>query len=351
MMDPTIGSTTLSMYRINKVREQMEILRRFVICCILMFIPGVAAAKIVFASQRGTDSHIYVMNDDGSNVRELTSSLHPFHYDSIPAWSPDGQQIVFMRRIHLEQNKQQMFSLFIMNRDGSNQRLLTDPDMFASNFSWSPDGLSIAFTSNISGGWEIHVLNLITRETKQLTRNLNVRTWAAGPSWSPDGKYIAYRFAPPGRDLTTIYVMNADGRRQSPLVHSDQWYQTGPRWSPDSKYVMCTESNRSGGKWVKSRVAIYTFGKTTKQILDTPNDWFIHSTDWANNGKHVLISAEISPSTNPQIEIYQYILANGKITNLTNHPSDDYSPDWISDDVLFVNPVDKRNIQWGKLKR
>ena len=38
------------------------------------------------------DEEIYVMNADGTNVRQLTSNGD---FDSAPAWSPDGTKIAF----------------------------------------------------------------------------------------------------------------------------------------------------------------------------------------------------------------------------------------------------------------
>ena len=53
-------------------------------------------AKIVFTSKRDgdTDNHIYLMEDDGSNVRRLTD---PAFYDTRPRWFPDGRKILFQR--------------------------------------------------------------------------------------------------------------------------------------------------------------------------------------------------------------------------------------------------------------
>ena len=53
-------------------------------------------AKIVFTSKRNgdTDFHIYLMDDDGSNVERLTD---PAFYDTRPRWFPDGRQVLFQR--------------------------------------------------------------------------------------------------------------------------------------------------------------------------------------------------------------------------------------------------------------
>jgi Tol biopolymer transport system component len=72
--------------------------------------------KIAFASERDGSSEIYLMNADGSDQRNLTLNLA---YDGDPAWSPDGQKITFVS------NRDGRFEVYVMNADGSGQRTLT----------------------------------------------------------------------------------------------------------------------------------------------------------------------------------------------------------------------------------
>ena len=72
------------------------------------------------------------MDADGGNRRNLTRS--PAH-DGGPAWSPDGQQIAFVRDQQIQK----------MNADGSAQRRLTRSDNPEQSPAWSPDGKRIAF--------------------------------------------------------------------------------------------------------------------------------------------------------------------------------------------------------------
>ncbi len=325
------------------------------ICCLLLSLPSVASAKIVFVSSRDGVSNLYVMEDDGSNVQRLAFSQAD-KYEGAPAWSPDGKRIAFWRNVSADKNISN-YELFMVNRDGSKEQQLTDHPAQDGRFqiTWAPDGRRFAFSSNRRGSREIHVIDILTRRVRQLTHSGgNVFTW--DPSWSPDGKYIAYKEVPPRGGLTTIiWVMNADGTEQHPLVPERISYGFSPCWSPDSKSVMYCEllSADPEEKRFNSfyNVVIQKHGAKDRQVLKTPKAWSIWCVSWMDSGKQVLIAAKNRGDQNPQYDIYSYNLSDGIIINLTNHPEDDRSPDWISDNVLSVTPLGKEKTLWGKLKK
>ena len=320
-------------------------LKRLITYCLLFCLPCITAAKIVFISKRDGGSNIYVMDDDGSNVQQLTFRHWP-KGDSSPMWSPDGTRIGFDRDVGKGKFNQQ-YELFLMDSDGSNVQQLTDNRTLDGMGTWSPDGGRIAFTSTRNKEFNIYVMDILTREVEQLTHNPGPRNWAKSPSWSPDGKFIAYEQAINGGFLdagTTICVMNADGTRAKELVPPDnEWVRMFPRWSPDSQSILYSESRFAVvgqiTKIVSSNVVIHRHGSKTRRILNIPKKWLVSFVCWMDNGKQVLINAQELPGE--QYDIYSYHLVTDKITNLTNHPASDISMDWISDDVLSVTPRGK----------
>lgn len=319
---------------------------------LLVVIP--ISADITFISDRDGKTNIYVMNDDGSNVRRLTDT--PLRVGS-PRWSPDGRQIAFMMDLHTTQpNKWQQYDVFVMNADGTQQRNLTQHPKQDGFPCWLPDGKYLVFERAEHTTLEIFVIELATRKIRQLT-DLGS---ASSPSWSPDGKEIAYEFTRAGEG-THIYIMDADGRNNRPLIRQPRRGAFGgtilsfdPHWSPDGQQIVYNESEFAPGK---GRVAnsILTVNKRTRhlKVLDTPRNWKIDAVCWADDGDAVLFAAVPNGLVNKSsvFKIYKYRLNNGRITNLTDHPSDNWSMDWTPHRTLAVSSASKFSTLWGEIKK
>ena len=78
----------------------------------------------------------------------------------------------------------------------------------------------IAFVSHRDGNPEIYLMDINGKNQRRLTNNRH-EDWY--PSWSPDGKRIVFHsnrdgHVIDGRPTDEIYVMDADGNNQFPLM-------------------------------------------------------------------------------------------------------------------------------------
>jgi Tol biopolymer transport system component len=160
---------------------------------------------IVYTSLRDGDLEIYTMKIDGSNVRRLT---HTLGYDGGPAFSADGKMIVY-RAFHPHGADSVQYAsrlaerpplvkpwdvdIWVMNADGSNQRMvihLPGPS-FAPYF--HPDGKRIIFASNYlhPEGYDFDLF-LINLDGTGLERVTTSNQFDAFPMFSPDGKQLVW---------------------------------------------------------------------------------------------------------------------------------------------------------------
>lgn len=121
--------------------------------------------------------------------------------------------------------------IYLVRGDGAQlTRLMTDPTI-EKEPAFSHNGKSLAFVSDRSGSMQIHVMDLASGETRQLT---SLDGGADQPSWSNDDSRIVFHGGP------SIYVMAADGSNQEALVSDiDQVrVRAYPVFSLDDKEVI-----------------------------------------------------------------------------------------------------------------
>jgi Tol biopolymer transport system component len=226
---------------------------------------GTTGSTILFNGQVPTLAgnsldHVFAINDDGTGIRQLTTSRSLYG-----SWAPDGKHILFSKLvadafvisimnvdgtgiIDLTSpptecadvrprafGKQVVFiraggacpdyGLFLMNPDGTSRALLDASATSNSNLAPSPKGGRIAY-QRFDG--DIWIKDVATGGLTNLTKGAG----GFNPSFSPSGKQIAFV-----RGLS-VYVMNDDGTgitqlTSPPLGFLDDF----PQWSPDGKSI------------------------------------------------------------------------------------------------------------------
>ncbi|QQS48296.1 MAG: S9 family peptidase [Acidobacteriota bacterium] len=114
-----------------------------------------------------------------------------------PDISPDGRQIIFARTWVDKMKDLYRSNLWIVDADGSRVRELTSGARNDSSPVWSPDGRRIAFLSDRDGTNQLHVMWMDTREVAQLT---HLERAPGNIKWSPDGRQIAFTSFVPDTD-------------------------------------------------------------------------------------------------------------------------------------------------------
>ncbi|HXW07383.1 MAG TPA: PDZ domain-containing protein [Vicinamibacterales bacterium] len=140
--------------------------------------------------------------------------------------SPTGARALFEARGEI---------LTVPAEKGDTRNLTSTPGVMERDPAWSPDGQSIAYFSDESGEYELHVKDSMGRSPAKKIRLEQKPTFYLMPRWSPDSRKIAYLDA----HLNTWYV---DIDQQKPVrIDKDRYLfpsgQRVPVWSPDSRWI------------------------------------------------------------------------------------------------------------------
>jgi TolB protein len=245
--------------------------------------------KIVFTRQINGTSHIFTINSDGSDLRQLTSLGNT---KQGPKWSPNGTKIVFWTHSNSGDN------IFVMNADGSNVRQLTDDSASDAWPVWSPDGTKIAFVSDRGGccDMKIYVMNA---DGSNLTRLSSDPKVAGGfLSWSPDGQKIAFTGSERVGDDTKvdIYVVNADGTNLKNLTN-DLEPDYGAQWSPDGTRIAFTSLR-------EAKTNIYMMNSDGTNRTRLAPTLTASGISWSPDGSKIILSGIISGSDDRTFNLY-----------------------------------------------
>lgn len=163
--------------------------------------------RLAFDATSEGNADIYIAWGDGTDLRRLTDDPAS---DTMPVWSPDGSTIAFSSNrtgensIYLTEVRcalpPQGGSEIPTSCDTEARRLITG-SIFDGEPAWSPDGLNIAFSSFRQ---ENVMIFLIHPDGSNLSRLTDLPLRESGPRWSPDGTMIAFEVADEGNN--DIYV-------------------------------------------------------------------------------------------------------------------------------------------------
>jgi TolB protein len=171
--------------------------------------------KLAFMSNRDGNPEIYVVNRDGSNLRRITN--HP-NADVTPTWSPTGTQLAFTS------DRSGPPQVYIVNLDGTGLDRIS-AESRCDRATWSPAPLNeIAYASLAGGGYEIRVFSFGTRESRVITDGIGSNE---SPAFSPNGRHIAFMSDRTGKPQ--IYTIARDGTdlRQITKTGGNRY----PNWS------------------------------------------------------------------------------------------------------------------------
>jgi tricorn protease len=172
---------------------------------------------------------------DKGEMRNLTNTPGVMERD--PSWSPDGKSVAYFS------DESGEYALHIKPQTGAGETkkiALQGKSAYYFDPKWSPDSKSIAFTDNMTNLWSVEVVS--AKVTKVDSDHLY--TLGRNFNWSGDSKWIAFeRFG--ANRMRSIWVWNAESGKSTQLTDSmsDARY---PAFDRDGQYLYFTASTNYG---------------------------------------------------------------------------------------------------------
>jgi dipeptidyl aminopeptidase/acylaminoacyl peptidase len=157
-------------------------------------------------------------------------------------WSPDGKTIAFVSNITGRNN------IWLVPADGGWPTQLTVSDQRQTQLAWSPDGKWIAYISDYNGDeqWDIFFVSPKTGQVINITNTREISE--ESPTWSPNGRYLAYIVKPKTSSVFEIDIFDTlmrDTKHLTTDTPADKM-NVNPIWSADSKLIFYTQQQAKG---------------------------------------------------------------------------------------------------------
>ena len=261
-----------------------------------IFLPGLAPAQ---------DESLPAF--DGMDVFDL-------EWVSDPQVSPDGNNVVYVRRSNDIMSDRTRAQLWRIDADGQNHRPLLSSAESAASPRWSPDGTRLAFVSSSTGSSQIHLRWMDNGDVAVVT---HLQSSPSSLSWSPDGKWLAFTMSVKAPTETIVKP------RPKPK---------GAKWA-DKPITVSTTRYQYDGRGIVAPAYRHIFivpseGGSARQLTSGN---FNHggSLSWSPDSAQIFFSAYRQDDwelMSDEADIYAVDVATRALTQITSEPGAERSP-------------------------
>ena len=233
---------------------------------------GIASTWISYITRTGSSYSLAVKSMDPRSERHVMTDDEVI---TTPAWSPDGDRIVFTS---FQSGNGDLWCYSFS--DASARSILSSPGLNSSP-AWSSNGESIALTLSRGGNVDIYVLDPASGETNRLTLRGSIETSA---SFSPNGRQIVFTSDRIG--YPQLYIMDSSGGTAMRATRSHS-YCDSPSWSPDGDRIAYTAR-------VGSNFHIFVMDADGSNIRQVTFEGSLNEDPvWGPTGRHIAFSSDM----------------------------------------------------------
>jgi len=235
---------------------------------------GPFGTQIAFSSKIGRFKELFVMDMDGSNIRQLSNERA---LALAPAWDQAGQRLIYTSY------RNRIPDLFVLGVADRATRQVSRDDALEIGAQFLPDG-KIIFSRSAGRDSDIVIGELQSVAKSGAIRKLTRSDGAinVSPVLSPNGDRIAFCSNRAGGPQ--IYTMGLDGSDVKRVSFTNSNYCTSPAWSPkgDRMAYVC----RAEGKFQLFVSEIN--GGNAVQLTSTGDN---EEPDWSPDGRYLVFAS------------------------------------------------------------
>lgn len=155
-------------------------------------------SQIALTLSKDGNPEIYTMSTSGGSPNRITRTRGS---ETSPSWSPTGDRLVY------SSDDRGSPQLFISTAQGIGEMdHLVTGNSYCTKPDWSADGKSIAFTTRISGQFQIGVYDVVSRNAHLVTTN-----GGENPVWTRDSRHLVYD------NNGHLYLLDTASRQSLPI--------------------------------------------------------------------------------------------------------------------------------------
>jgi TolB protein len=268
--------------------------------------PGVFGTQIAFTSRVGRFKELFVMDMDGSNVRQLTNDKS---LALSPSWSRDANSLFYTS---YRKRVPDLFTIALGSRRIS--QLTSGPEMELGP-RFSHDGSKMIASVSQGQDSDIVLLNSQGRIVRKLTSSNGAID--VSPDWSADDSSVVFCSNRAGGPQ--IYVMDASGSNAHRISFVSSNYCTSPRWSPKGDKIAFVCRADSGFQ-------IFVVDPSGSNALQLTSLGDNEDPDWSPNGRYLVFSTTFGKHQG-------YVLGlmrndGSSMKQLTTSRGGDFQPNW-----------------------